>query len=360
MTAQPHPRARPASGNRRDWPTLAIMLIAACGARDAPNTSPESIHAQAIKVDVRPADTESGKTAPSKVGNGAKTSAASEAANAAAVSDAASCDQTPPDAKPDVTRFVVVGDYGQAGAGEAAVAKLIKSWKPEFILTVGDNNYPYGETATIDNNIGYYFREFICPYKGSHGEGGKKHRFFPALGNHDWYSTGAAPYLDFFELPGNERYYDVRWGNVHAFVLDTDPNEPDGIDPKSKQAEWLAKVAAKSDAPWQLVTGHHPPYSSASHGNDLNIQWAFKDYGIDLALFGHDHSYERLQVDGLTYIVNGLGGRGLYPFENVLPESQVRFNDTLGAQLIEASATSLMSRFYDIKGTLIDEFTLEH
>jgi hypothetical protein len=147
---------------------------------------------------------------------------------------------------------------------------------------------------------------------------------------------------------------------VHVFVLDTDPKEPDGVDAKSAQAQWLAKVANASTAPWQLVTGHHPPYSSSSHGNEQYMQWPFKEYGIDLALFGHDHSYERMLVADLTYIVNGLGGRSIYPFENVIPESLVRFNTTLGAQLIEATSTTLTSRFYDVKGELIDEFTLQH
>ena len=61
-------------------------------------------------------------------------------------------------------------------------------------------------------------------------------------------------------------------------------------------------------------------------------------------------------VNGVEHVPEHFHGQP----SGVLPESQMRFNDTLGAQLIEASATSLMSRFYDIKGNLIDEFTLEH
>src|SRR5688572_13851644 len=47
----------------------------------------------------------------------------------------------------------VIGDYGSAYAGgasfsnEQAVANLIKSWNPDFIITTGDNNYPNGEAA---------------------------------------------------------------------------------------------------------------------------------------------------------------------------------------------------------------------
>lgn len=42
---------------------------------------------------------------------------------------------------------------------------------------------------------------------GNYGEGALTNRFFPCLGNHDWSTPGAQPYLDYFELPCNERFY---------------------------------------------------------------------------------------------------------------------------------------------------------
>ncbi|MBK6537264.1 MAG: hypothetical protein IPG09_05645 [Ignavibacteria bacterium] len=33
-------------------------------------------------------------------------------------------------------------------------------------------------------------------------------------------TAGAAPYLNYFTLPGNERYYDFTKGNIH-FLLST-------------------------------------------------------------------------------------------------------------------------------------------
>src|SRR5690606_17477017 len=104
-----------------------------------------------------------------------------------------------------LTRFAVIGDYGEDGPGEAAVAALVRSFGPDFVVTAGDNNYPSGEAATIDANIGKHYAEFICPYRGAYGSGSRANRFFPAPGNHDWYTFGLAPYLEYFELPGNER-----------------------------------------------------------------------------------------------------------------------------------------------------------
>jgi hypothetical protein len=136
-------------------------------------------------------------------------------------------------------RFAVIGDYGFAGQPEADVAALIKSWEPDFIITTGDNNYDTGSASSIDANIGQYFHDFIHPYLGGYGAGATENRFFPSLGNHDWETPNAQPYLDYFSLPGNERYYEFVRGPVHFFMLNSDAREPDGISATSIQAEWL-------------------------------------------------------------------------------------------------------------------------
>ena len=41
-------------------------------------------------------------------------------------------------------RFAVIGDFGDAGSHEEDVANLLDSWNVDFIITVGDNNYPDG------------------------------------------------------------------------------------------------------------------------------------------------------------------------------------------------------------------------
>src|SRR6185436_7178400 len=104
---------------------------------------------------------------------------------------------------------------------------------PEFIITNGDNNYTLGAASTIDPNIGQYYHDFIGNYVGSYGAGSPTNRFWPSLGNHDWYSpTGnppmPTPYLNYFTLPNNERYYTFERGPVAFFSVDSDSNEPDG------------------------------------------------------------------------------------------------------------------------------------
>jgi tartrate-resistant acid phosphatase type 5 len=251
-------------------------------------------------------------------------------------------------------RFAVIGDYGNGSRAEEQVADLVKSWNPDFIITAGDNNYMDGEARTIDQNIGRYYGEFIYPYDGQ----SPPNRFFPTLGNHDWHTQDAQPYLDYFVLPGNERYYDFGWGPVDFFALDSDPHEPDGITETSAQATWLREKLADSTAPWKIVYMHHPPFSSGQHGSTSQLQWPYKEWGATAVIAGHDHSYERILRDGFPYFVNGLGGASGYPFGEAVSGSQVRYSTDHGAMLVEASSDRIVFRFYARSGDLVDEYTL--
>ncbi len=270
---------------------------------------------------------------------------------------------SPTAASPDhveaqLVSLAVIGDYGYAGEPLARVAALIKSWAPDYILTAGDNNYPDGEAETIDHNIGQYFHEFIGNYAGEYGPGSPENRFFPALGNHDLNTALGQPYFDYFTLPGNERYYDILLGPVHVFVLNSDTREPDGVAISSTQAAWLQSQLGASTAPWKLVIAHHPPYSSGIHGSVDYLNWPFAEWGASAVISGHDHTYERLEVDGIPYFVNGLGGGPRYEFVEILPESVVRFRQDYGAMLIEAEPARMVFRFITVDGTEVDRFTL--
>jgi len=262
-------------------------------------------------------------------------------------------------APPPPIIFAVIGDYGNDSQAEADVATLVKSWNPDFILTLGDNNYPVGAAATIDQNIGKHYHDFIYPYTGSYGAGATTNRFFPSLGNHDWNTANAQPYLNYFTLPGNERYYDFVRGAVHFFAVDSDSNEPDGRTSDSVQGQWLQNQLAASTARWQVVYFHHAPYSSSStHGSNTTLQWPFKAWGADVVLAGHDHTYERLLVGGLPYFVNGAGGAGLYGLGAPVAGSQVRYNADHGAMRVRADDVQVSFEFVTRSGALIDSYAL--
>ncbi len=258
-----------------------------------------------------------------------------------------------------LSTFAVIGDYGLDGPANRAVSDLVKSWNPDFIITTGDNNYYYGEQATIDANIGKYYHQFIHPYSGTYGEGSVENRFFPSLGNHDWLSpSGAQPFFEYFVLPGNERYYTFTWGPIQFFILNTDANEPDGVAIDSIQANWLKNQLSSSGKAFKMVYFHHPPFSSGLHGSHAFMQWPFKEWGADCVFSGHDHTYERILVNDFPYFVNGLGGSSIYDFTSIVSGSQSRYNRNYGAMLVVVGERTATFKFMTIDREIVDEYSL--
>ncbi len=256
-------------------------------------------------------------------------------------------------------RFAVIGDYGRGGDSEIAVAALIRSKDPDFIITAGDNNYPTGSADTIDDNIGRFFHDFIYPYRGSRGHGAEYNRFFPTLGNHDLMEDAGRPYFDYFTLPNNERYYDFIEGPVHFFALNSDPSEVDGTTIGSAQEQWLQKKIASSSSPWKVVYFHHAPYSSALvHGSSVWMQWDFGAMGISAVFSGHDHDYERIHVAPVEYFVVGDCDDYLYDFGTPVAGSQVRYTGIPGVMFVHSTDTRVEFRFYNVGGELVDEHVI--
>jgi hypothetical protein len=241
----------------------------------------------------------------------------------------------------DSVVFAVIGDYGSAGPGEEAVASMVKSWQPDFIITTGDNNYEYGEYATLQQNIGNYYGEFIynfdaptvyrCTGRASHDQ---LNRFFPSPGNHDEAGArGLEPYLNYFTLPGNESYYTFTWGEAAFFSVNSLRSSD-----LEKQQRWLETALKESDKPFKIVYFHHSPYSPGTHGDTYHMQWEFHRWGADVVIGGHDHIYARLKKrgeEGLQYIINGLGGKSRYALDRYAMHDEVElikgYNEDFGA-----------------------------
>lgn len=139
---------------------------------------------------------------------------------AVALSGAKLCAQTTPNG-PGAIRFAVIGDFGQTFPNQIFpldhVAAMMRSWNPDFIVSVGDNNYQLGLAETADVNIGKNFSGFIypktteIPVEYPYPPGAPLYnRFIPCLGNHDYGDVQnthiptpenvalSQPYLDYF------------------------------------------------------------------------------------------------------------------------------------------------------------------
>ncbi len=243
---------------------------------------------------------------------------------------------------PQAVTVALIGDFGDGSRTERDVATLVDSWDPEAIFTMGDNVYS-GDGADpydlLEQKVVRFYREYV--------DGG---RFFPSLGNHDWGDPGTpllwpdgngettGAWHDVFDLPGNGRYYDVRIGPLHGFVLDDYYLEPDGHLIGSKQAQWLRRTALGSDAPFKFVVHHFAPYVSSAAAHK-GIRWPFGDWGIHASFSGHWHRYERWRVNGVDYIVNGLGGAPIGSVGTPFPQSLAIYASSHGASRLTVAPT---------------------
>jgi hypothetical protein len=184
----------------------------------------------------------------------------------------------------------IIGDFGAAAEGaaqasnELAVANVVKGWSPDFVMTLGDDNYPGGAASTIDQNIGQFYHEFIYPYLGSYGSGATSNRFFPCLGNHDWLTSNGQPHNDYFALPGNERYYTYRYGPVEIFAINSNADS-DGTTPTSVRALAARQLAASTRRGGWFISS---PALLERRRWQRHLRWPFADWGARRA-GGHDH-----------------------------------------------------------------------
>ncbi len=245
-------------------------------------------------------------------------------------------------AKPEaITTIAVIGDFGSGTDDERAVADLVISLAPSAVVTVGDNVY---SDAGYESLVGDYYRPFV-----------NAQTFFPATGNHD-YSQGIANFDAYFSYLNGQRTYRVSRGPIDFFVLDGDAAI--SSDTRNATMEWLRMQAGESTAPFKVVAVHYPPFSSGDqHGSSPDMQWDFAGMGINLVIAGHDHIYERIETDGVTYVVNGSGGKGLYACSSPRVAGSIVCDDShFGALLLSASDSQLTARMIATDGTVIDEF----
>jgi hypothetical protein len=197
--------------------------------------------------------------------------------------------------KPGSVKFAVIGDSGQPGKGQTAIANQMAKWRStypfEFVLMLGDNLYG-------TERPGDYAKKFEIPYKALL-DGGVK--FYAALGNHD--DVEQRLYKG-FNMNG-EKYYSFRPKNgVRFFAIDSNY-----ID--DKQRQWLDKELAASGSEWKIAFFHHPLYSSGeTHGSaDLQrglLEPIFVKHGVNVVLSGHEHFYERVKPQkGIAYFTIG-------------------------------------------------------
>ncbi|HEU0091823.1 MAG TPA: metallophosphoesterase, partial [Vicinamibacteria bacterium] len=194
--------------------------------------------------------------------------------------------------------------------------------------------------------------------------------FVPTVGNHEITDNGVS-YSRYFKDPSRPAYHSLDYGPVHLVVLDSFETAA-GADAhvgavSDAQMAWVEEdlrgVPADTHV-WVLVHQGpfaHPARMRPGHGGServrLAIQAAARRHPIEAVFAGHEHFYERGEVDGLRYFVVGGGGAPLEDPDPTFPTVQAA-HKALSFVTLDVCGCHVTGKAKDIAGRVLDSFTL--
>jgi len=232
---------------------------------------------------------------------------------------------------------------------QAATARLAAKVGPDAVLALGDTQYERGA-----------FKAYQHSYDASWGA--LKDLTYAVPGNHEYGTAGAKGFYRYFGI-GSPGYRVATLGAWRVYLLNSNC---DAIDCAAERS-WLESDLAAHPVTCSAIAMHFPRYSSGQHGSDPGLKgfWRIaRRHGVDLALAGHDHDYERFapmdaagHVDkarGIVSFVAGTGGRSLYSRDSHPRGSRYFANDRFGVLVLTLADTRMSWEFRAVGGGVRD------
>ncbi|MEV6963824.1 metallophosphoesterase [Hamadaea sp. NPDC051192] len=241
---------------------------------------------------------------------------------------------------------------------------LVAAMNPTAVITMGDQAYESGTLSEYNTNYNPTWGQF-------------KAITYPVPGNHEYNTSGAAGYFDYFNGAGNQTgragdrskgYYSFDVGDWHFVALNSNISTAAG----SAQEQWLRTDLAATTKPCTAAFWHHPRFAKGNYGDNTAVRPLFQalyDNRADLVLNGHDHNYVRYAMsrpDGVKDTVNGVrelligtGGRALYTSTSTTSATvEASNNATFGVGRLTLTATGYTAAFVPVAGrTYTDSVT---
>jgi chitodextrinase len=257
---------------------------------------------------------------------------------------------------------IACGATSSGGAcKQMATSDLLVQRNPAAVLPLGDVQYENGALSD--------FQSFYAPSWGR-----VLSLTHPAVGNHEYGTSGASGYWDYYNGVGastgiggvrGKGWYSFDVGAWHLVALNTNCSEIGGCGAGSAMETWFKADLAAHPTACTLVYAHHPRWTSDTRDFDKpELDQIWKDMesaGVELYLVGHSHFYERMaparsdetidRARGVRQIIAGTGGRNVYGFGTVEPISEVRNGNTFGVLEITLHPSSYDWNFVPIAGS---------
>jgi hypothetical protein len=249
--------------------------------------------------------------------------------------------------------LVGAGDIAScANSNDEKTAKLLDAISGK-VFAAGDNAYEDGKLSDYQNCYG--------PTWGRH-----KSRTIPVTGNHEYQTSNAAGYFQYYGSaagPSGKGWYSTTVGSWHVVVLNSNCSNIGGCGATSAQGKWLTADLAAHPAACTLAIWHHPRFRSGGTrgGSGMSDMWKILyNANAELVLNGHAHFYERFAPQtvsgtldrsrGLREFIVGTGGRSLNGLGTGIPNSEVRNNSTYGVLKLTLGSSSYSWKFVPVAG----------
>ncbi|PYO39625.1 MAG: alkaline phosphatase, partial [Gemmatimonadetes bacterium] len=193
--------------------------------------------------------------------------------------------------------LVGAGDIADCTRNQDSLTANLMDTIPGTVFADGDNAYPDGSSTVYKNCYNPTWGRF-------------KARTKPVPGNHDYLTSGASGYFNYFGSAAGasgKGYYSYDLGTWHVVAL----NSNIAMNVGSPQEVWLKADLAKSTKRCTLAYWHHPLFSSGNEGAHPETQPLFQDLydaGAEVVVVGHDHDYERFAPQSPNGVADSLHG----------------------------------------------------
>lgn len=253
---------------------------------------------------------------------------------------------------------------------QTATAGLAQTFNPNAVLILGDNQYESGS-----------YPEYTGSYALSWGQDFNS-IVHPVPGNHEYLTSGAAGYFQYFgtngvttNAPGTSGgYYSFNLGTWHIVALNSNCSNgcSDSLTAGATSAEmsWLASDLAANRSACVLAMWHQPLFSYGwmlGAPGALPLWTALYNAHADVVLNGHDHIYERYtemnpsggaDPTGIREFVVGTGGESLNGLYGSNPPATLQANDrAYGVLVLTLHAASYDWKFVTVGGATVDSGT---